>query len=744
MRPRDLRHTATILSTLLLIISISNPAHAQTQTPTTTTPDAAKPGEVTEVVVTAQRRSERMQDVPITVAAISADTMKAAGVESIKDLSTVVPGLQIGDAVGFATPHLRGVGSTTLAPGVETPIAIYVDGVYYASTTSSLFDFVDVENVEVLKGPQGTLFGRNATGGLIQVTTQTPAQTPLLEADLSFGNYEFVKTDVYLAGGIMENLAASLAVSASGQGQGYGRNLLTGKEVNRTDINLGLRTKWAWTPADTTTFTLAADYSHRTDSLLANRLPPGATNFPAVPATSTAPAIPAQPVPNYRSEWDTAQNIDPLNRNIAGGASLRLDQELHFAKLMNIVAYRKSSSTIDWDLYEGVPQYFDGLLDASESQFSEEVQLSSEPGSALIWSAGIYYFHSQSAYDPNHVIFGPPDIDPLQILSPDEQHASSLAGYGQVTVPITTQTNLTFGARYTNENHNITGQQTFFLTNGPVLFSNPYPHRTARFNKPTFRIAVDHHLTAATMVYASFNRGFKAGGFNTGSIGDPAYGPETLNAYEVGMKTDLLERRLRLDLSAFHYDYKSIQVQKIEGAATGIINGGAAKLNGADLDVKLVATEALDFDLSAEYLNAYFTSFDQAPLSNPDIGGFTEVVTGSAAGKQLPYAPHFSFTLGAHYMIQLQGSELDLNATLQQSGLFYLEPDNVMKQTDYTRLNSSIAWRSSDHHYGVTLWGENLTNEAVISYGGTLVSGLRTVSYEPPRTYGISFEYRYR
>jgi iron complex outermembrane recepter protein len=738
MRTRDLCHTAAVCGALL---GISNLTQAQTAPAAST--EGAKAGELNEVVVTAQRRSERIQDVPISVAAISADTMKAAGVENVKDLSTVVPGLQIGDAVGFATPHVRGVGSTTLAPGVETPIAIYVDGVYYASTTSSLFDFVDVDNVEVLKGPQGTLFGRNATGGLIQVTTKTPTQTPHLDADISYGNYQSVKSDLYVSGGIVDNLAASLAVSASGQGQGYGRNLLTGDEVNRNDINLGLHTKWVWSPLDTTTLTLAADYSHRRDSYLADRLPPGATNFPAVPATATSPAIPAQPIPNYGSEWDTAQNIDPLNRNIAGGASIRLDQELGFAKLMDIVAYRKNSSTIDWDLYEGVPQYFDGLLDASESQFSEELQLSSEKGSPLIWTAGIYYFHSQSAYDPNHVVFGPPQINPLQILSPDEQHANSIAGYGQVTIPLAARTNLTLGARYTNENHNIVGRQTLFIPGGPVIADTPYPRRSARFSKPTFRVALDHHLTDATMVYASFNRGFKAGGFNTGSIPDPAYGPETLNAYEIGVKTDLLERRLRLDLSGFHYDYKSIQVQKIEGAATGIINGGAAKLNGADLDLKFVATEALNFDLSAEYLNAYFTSFDQAPLSNPDIGGFTEVVTGSAAGKQLPYAPHFSFTLGANYVVQLQGSELDLNATVQHSGLFYLEPDNVMKQNDYTRLNSSIAWRPADHRYGVTLWGRNLTNEAVISYGGTLVSGLRTVGYEAPRTYGITFEYHY-
>jgi iron complex outermembrane recepter protein len=724
---RSLCQTGAVLGALVGISSL-----AQAQTIATTTTEAAKPTEVSEVVVTAQRRSERIQDVPITVAAVSAETMRAEGVNNIKDLTTVVPGLQIGDAVGFATPHLRGVGSTTLAPGVESPIAIYVDGVYYASTTSSLFDFVDVDNVEVLKGPQGTLFGRNATGGLIQVTTRTPTQATRIDADISYGNYQSARADLYVSGGILANLAASLSVQASGAGEGYGRNLLTGDEVNRNDINLGLRTKWVWTPLDTTTLTAAADYSHRRDSYLADRLPPGAAN------------LPGEAVPAYGSQWDAAQNIDPLNRNVAGGASLRLDQQLGFARLMDIVAYRKNSSTIDWDLYEGGPLYFDGLLDAAESQFSEELQLSSVQAAPVIWSAGVYYFHSQSQYDPNHVIFGPPALNVLgQIYSPDEQHANSIAGYGQATLPLIAQTNLTLGARYTNENHNIFGEQTFYFSSGALLMDNLHPERTARFSKPTVRVALDHHFTADTMAYVSFNTGFKAGGFNTGSIGDPAYGPETLKAYEIGLKTDLLERTLRLDLSGFHYDYKSIQVQKIEGAATGIINGGAAKLDGADLDLKWVAAEALNFDASVEYLNAHFTSFPNAPLSNPELGLTTQATVGSAAGNQLPYASHLSFTVAGNYTVQLHGSEVDINATAQHAGRYYLEPDNVMQQSAYTRLNSSIAWQPSDHRYVVRLWGRNLTNEAVISYGGTLVSGLRTVGYEAPRTYGVTLEYHY-
>jgi iron complex outermembrane recepter protein len=729
MRSKNLCRAGSVLGTLIGVSSV-----AQAQISPASSTETAQPAGLTEVVVTAQRRSERLQDVPITVDAVSADTMKAEGVANIKDLTTVVPGLQVGDAVGFATPHLRGVGSTALAPGVESPIAIYVDGVYYASTTSSLFDFVDVDNVEVLKGPQGTLFGRNATGGLIQVTTRDPSQTPRVDVDVGYGNYQSAKSDLYVSGGIASDLAASLAVQASGSGQGYGRNLLTGDEVNRNDINVGVRTKWVWTPADTTKLTAEADYSDRTDSYLADQIPAGAGNQLG------------EAVPNYGSPWNTAQNSDPIDHNQSGGISLRLDQEgLGFAKLMDIVAYRKDATHIEWDLYEGVPQYFDGMLQAAENQFSEELQLSSEEGSPIIWSAGVYYFHSESQYDPNLAVFGPPDLNVVgAVLAPAEQQANSTAGYGQATIPLFDKTNLTLGARYTNENHNIVGGSSTFFSDGALLSDILYPLRTVHFDKATYRAALDHHFSDDTMVYASWNTGFKAGGFNTGSIGDPSYGPESLTAYEVGIKSDLLERRLSVDLSGFYYNYKNIQVQKIEGDNTGIINGGAAHVDGADLDVKAVATDALSFDLSAEYLNAYFTSFADAPLSNPILGDTTTVQTGSAAGNQLPYAAHVTFTVAGNYVAQLQGSELDMNVTAQHSSRFFLEPDNVLEQPTYTRLNSSISWRPSGHQYGVTLWGKNLTNEAVASYGGTLVSGLHTVGYEAPRTYGINFEYHYK
>ena len=690
---------------------------------------AAIPEELPEILVTAQRREESLQDVPITVNQVSAAQMQAAGIQNMQDLGVVVPGLFVGNEVGFAILHLRGVGSTTVAPGVESPIATYVDGVYYASTSSMLFDFLDVENVQVSKGPQGTLFGRNATGGLIQVTTKEPTQELLMDVNAGYGNYSTGHGNLYLTGGIVSNISADLALQVSGAGEGYGRNLLTGNDVYRNDLSFGFRSKWAWEPSDLTMLTASFDFSKQRNSDVGLRLPPGASNLPGLP------------VPLYGSYWDVAENIDPLYVNQNGGLSLRLVQDVGFAKFVNLLAYRRASTIFHLAGYQSEVPFLDGLMDTEENQLSEEVQLSSEPNAPIVWVNGIYYFRGAGGYDPLHAIFGPPTAN---LYSNVEQVANSVAGYGQATATILPRTNLTLGVRYTYETHNIVGDQRITLPDGTIFSDTYYPRRSVSFDKPTYRVALDHHLSNDLLLYFSYTTGFKSGGFNTGSIGDPAYLPETVAAYEAGVKSELLGHRLRLNVSGFRYDYSNIQVQKIEGEATGIINGGTATVNGADLDSTFVATNHLSFKASAEYLDAHFSYFPNAPLSNPDLALTTPVMVGSAAGKQLPYAPHFSFTLAADYAINLSTSKLTLDATVNRVSSVALEPDNVIMQPAYTMLNASARWSVADDRYAVMLWGKNLTNEAVIAFGGTLVIGLHTVAYEAPRTYGVTFQYKYR
>jgi outer membrane receptor protein involved in Fe transport len=696
----------------------------------------ASSGALEEIVVTAQRRSERAQDVPLTVSAFSAEQLESSGIANIQDLKLVEPGLSVGNQVGFAFIHLRGVGSTAIGPGIENPVAIYVDGVYYASTSSSLFNFIDVQSVEVLKGPQGTLFGRNATGGLIQITTREPTQETRLDADVGVANYQTAKGDLYLAGGVTGNLAADVALQVTGMGEGYGRNFYNGKEVYRDDMDGAVRSKWVWTPLDATKLTATFDYSKQRNSDTTNVIAPGATNLPFLPLA-----------PASSSPWDIDQNIQPLFDNENGGASVRLDQDAGFAKLMDIVAYRQSATSIHWDLDYSPEPFEAGLLHTDENQFSEEFQLASKPDEPVRWTGGLYYFHSGSEYDPSHVPFDPnpalsliPGFSGLSVYS--AQRARSMAGYGQATATILPNTDLTVGARYTAEKHWLDGTTLGYLIGGPsVDLGPPVVGESRSFDKLTYRVALDYHLTPDVMLYASYNTGFKSGGFNTQSLTDPAFLPEILDASEVGAKTEFLDHRLRVNLAGFYYKYHDIQVQKIELSNTGIINGASATIKGVDLDLEAAVTAGFSITGSAEYLNGIFNSFPDAPLSNPDIAVTAPVATGSAAGNQLPYAPHLVVTLAGNYNVNLGTNAIDLHVTANHSSSFAVEADNVIQQPEYTKLNAFMRWAPSSGQYGVTLWGKNLTNVASITYGGTLVDGIRQAHFEPPRTYGITFEY---
>jgi iron complex outermembrane receptor protein len=700
-------------------------------------------GELMEIVVTAQKRSERLQDVPLTVSALSAENLQNAGVTNVQDLGLLVPGLVISNDLGSAITHLRGIGSSAHAPGIENPIALYVDGIYYASANSSLFDFLNVENVEVLKGPQGTLFGRNATGGLIQITTNEPTQATHLDADVGYGNFQTVKGGVYLAGGIAENLAADIALQGSRAGEGYGRNVATGQEIYRNEGNVSVRSKWVWTPLDNTKISMILDYSQQRNTDNPTSLVPGASNLPAAKNLPTS----------FGSPWNVSNDTQPLFDNKNGGASLRISHEFDFATLTDIVAYRRAKSEIDFDLDATALPIQAACLHTSENQVSEELQLSSNQGSNLRWTTGLYYFHSDGQYDPSHIEFGqlnfypaPSQVYPLASLDEyGNQTANSYAGYGQATATVLPKTNLTLGVRYTYETHSMSGDQPEYRPNGTLIPGTDvlFPLVSKSFDKTTFRAALDHHLTDDALLYASVSTGFKSGGYNTQVYSDGAYQPETLTAYEVGAKTEFFDHKLRIDLSGFHDDYKNIQVQKIEGSAVGIINGASARTSGFDLDVTGVVNSALKFNGSAEYLDATFNSFPNAPLSNPDIAITTHVLTGSAAGNELPYSSHWVFTTAGNYSINLPTSLLSVNVTVNRVGAYFAEADNVIKQPAYTKLNASLDWQPSGGRYGVSLWGRNLTNAAVFGYAATLASGLHFESLAPPRTYGVDFHYHF-
>jgi len=711
-------YAGAVVVTPLLTISL---AYGQTTTPSTA---AVPTDQLQEVVVTANRRSERQQDVPISVTALSAETLASSGVSSLVDLRAVATGLNIQQDNGFMTTHLRGVGSSIIGPGLENPIALYVDGVYYASSASSLIDFVNVADVQVLKGPQGTLFGRNATGGLIQITTKTPTQEFHLDADAGYGNYETGKADFYVTGGILQNLASDLAVQVKHQGDGYGTNFATGKDVYRDDFDGTVRSKSLYAPSDATTLTAIFDFSHTRNSDNVLSLNPGTL------------ASPASASYLFSHPWDTSMNVQPLIENKSGGASVHLDQDLGFAHLSDIVAYRRSTTDLDFDLdATAVPEEAAFLVE-NEHQLSEEIQLQSQTSSRVKWSAGIYYFNAVGAYvPPSLVTLGTTEGIALQ----GEEKTQSVAGYGQATTEILPQTNLTVGLRYTYENRKLIAGQSL-LADGIPVASLGTADTSKSFDRPTYRVALDHRFSDETLAYVSFNTGFKSGGFNTQVPTDPAFSPETLKAYELGLKNDLLDRKVRLNVATFYYDYNNIQEQRLELASSGVINGPPAHIYGVDLDLQARITSALRLNAGLEYLHDRFVG-SAPPLPIGTTEGGVPLASGSVAGNRLPVTPDTVATFGADYFFTAFRGEADANATYEYNSGWYAEPDNIIHQRAFNKLNLSLRWTSSDNHYTVALWCNNVTNAAVFGSGTTQVSGVQEVQFEPPRTFGITLGY---
>ncbi len=705
-----------------------------------TSPTSPASAQLADIVVTAQRRSENLQKVPISVIALSGDALESKGVTDLPAMRVAVPGLNFQSIQGLATPRLRGIGSSASGPGIEPEVAVYVDGVYYASAAASLFSFNNVAQVAVLKGPQGTLFGRNAVGGLVQITTVDPTQEVHARGEIGYGNYDTIKGKIYLSGGLAPNVAMDFAAQATHQGKGYGTNLFNGQDTRKTDHDVALRSKLLFTPGSTTRITLSGDFADSDGTQGSIRLEPGSTPNPA-----TGPAYGG-------SVWDINNDVQGFVKTRSYGGSAKLEQKVGGGiTFMSLSALRflDYSNALDLDAtpkaYQAVVKY------QADRQFSQELQLQSRSGGKFQWTLGAYYFDLKSSYDPNNFLLfynnnpAPPNaLFPLVGTSTySTQTAKSFAGYAQATYEILPSTHVTGGFRYTYEKRTLTGYVV-------QHFTSPRPDATlaavnpagVTVKKPTFRIGLDTQATPDVLLYASFNRGFKSGGFNSGAINDPAYRPEILDAYEAGFKSQFLNHRGSLNASVFYYKYKDIQTQRLNNGALGIINGASATLKGLDVDAAFAVTSSFHLTGSFEILDGKYGTFLAAPIST--VAGGTPVIIGDVSGNRLPVASKFTSTLGANYTARLSnGSKLEPSTTLYYNSGWFTEPDNKIRQKRFAELSATVRWTSSDDRYNVSLWGANLTNAKSRANATTLAFGNHVVSFNPPRTFGITAGFKY-
>ena len=692
-----------------------------------------------EIVVTAQKRSENLQDVPITISVVNPQMLVSGGISDSLGLGAVVPGFQGTADVGNFLPHLRGVGNTATGPGIENSVATYVDGVYIADEAGDLLQLDDITQIEVLKGPQGTLFGRNSTGGLLQVTTRDPSNEFGTQTSVTYANYQTERGSFYVTGGLTDDLSANFSAQGTRQGQGWGRDIYTGRENNQLDRDYTLRAKILYTPTTATSVKLAADYHESGDSL-------GTFYTPASPPIGFPGKIGYVQAP---SPWDTDNTFPASNGAQLGGVSATINQDLTFAQLVSITAYRKTKNTSFFD-FDGGPIDAEHLsLLLRDEQFTQEFQLSGDTHQ-IKWVAGAFYFHDRNGSNPTVLTLGGPLVAPTfpltNVIIDATGIDSSIAGYAQGTAEVFSRTDLTVGLRYTNEKRSISGTTDGVLEgNIPIGAIDPPSNQSTSYDKLTWRFALDHKFTDDTLGYISYNRGFKSGGFNTTIPNDPAYSPEVLDAYEVGLKTDTFEKRLRVNTSFFYYDYKNIQVARFETGVVGIYNGAAARLYGVDLDAEAALGGGFSFNGGLEYLHDRFTSFPSAAGSIPQPGGGFVLLPGgegggiNAAGNELPDAPTFTAFVSLNKNFALPAGPIDVNVTDSYNSGYFGEADNFLRQPSFDLLSTSLKWTSVDNRYSVRLWGNNLLNKAVASQISTFPLTYAYAYADPPRTYGITF-----
>ena len=724
--------------------AVSQPTNAPTSTPDTAGAAAGPPAQagsvapgaapptLTEIVVTAQRRSENLQKVPISVTAITAAKLAAANITSTADLPAITPALTLSQSQGSLEPRIRGIGNSSAGPSVENSVATYKDSQYISLAANSLLNLENIQQVEVLDGPQGTLFGRNATGGLVQVITKDPKSVFSGNADFSYGNYDTSRIGLYITGPVMNHVDADLAVYASHQGDGYGVDLANAKDTYKTDRDIAVRSKWLARFDEGTTVRLAFDFSNTVSS------DPGFSTVGGLqPALGR---LPPQVLATLDAHvYDDDNNNPFIHRVEAGGVSARVDQVAGPVTLTDIVAYRRVEYDQSFDA-DGLPaQIVQQSFRLPEEEVTEEFQIAPTHAGKLQWVAGLFYFHDDSAYDPLVTLVGAPPAQSQSISLPDFT-TRSVAGYGQATYEVLPDTHLTAGVRYTYERRTEGGLAEAVSPKGEA--TSVIPEASTHTGTPTWRVALDHQFGPDLLGYVSYNRGFKSGGFNPTVVSQPPYKPERLDDYEIGEKSTLLDGRLRLNAAFFYYVYKDIQVNTFLNSLAVIYNGASAREYGLDASFDFQVTHDLLLTGGVVPLHDRFTDFPNAVIATRNANSTTSTHVGSATGNRLPFAPDATASLGIDYKRTVGPGRADLFINDLYNTGYYGQPDNFLHQGAFHQLNASLQYAPDRSPLTFKLYAKNILGSHIAEFLSVSTTGT-AASFEAPTTYGFTVGARF-
>lgn len=722
-----------------------------------------------DIIVTAQRREQTALKVPLSLTALDTQALEDRQVSDVKDLQFVAPGIRAGHQQGVTRIFIRGIGLNSFSSGADASIAFYADGVYIGRPTAQASAFFDVERIEVLRGPQAVLYGRNATGGALNVISKSPDRDFGGYANLTIGNYEHFEGEGAVNFPLTENgdLRARISGHVIDRG-GYGKDVAQDHDVNNAKAQ-SLRGQLQYENGNGTDIRLIADYHHENDY---NHYTHGFGPYPGyqlqgVVGTEDGFGNLLQGIALDESDkQDTATALaDKTNKRegiaITLNAKFDLTDDL---SLNSITGYR------DWDRYNASNS--DGTsaglgntyYDERSEQISQEFILNWSSGPVDVVAGATYYNEKIR----NHV-----EVPFFQFWSPlgevyyiqdGKMDIDAFAAYAQVTYAIMPELRVTAGGRWSTEKRDQEGSFTF------TSFADT--SKSKRWSDFTPKFGVEFDVGPTSMLYASYTEGFKSGTSNIGQV-NPIINPETIKAYEAGFKTRLFDNVLELTGAYFKYKYTDLQVNKVIGIATVTTNAASAKVDGFELAATLRPAPGLRLDGTFNYLKGRFSDFFSTnPLmpagpynvagdpgsgfndayliwkaANPNIDpvfGGDGGIEQNLKGYQLPGAPKYSFTAGAQYDYEFgNGGVLTARGDLSWSSRIHFSEFNEipLSQKSVTKVNALLRYDSGSF-WNLSIWGKNLTNEYVQSNSLVTIALWGYPRYgavEPPRTYGATF-----
>ncbi len=720
----------------------------QSDAPPATTASEPTAG-IAEIVVTAQKRAEKSQKVPIAISAIGAATLRDTGFQNLGDLSRLTPSLQLSNFGPIAFITARGIGNENTTAGGDPGVAIHYDGVYLGRPVGALFSAFDTERVEVLRGPQGTLYGRNATGGSINYITVKPQKEFGGEADFTAGNYDWYRGRLALNVPLNDEVQARI-VGFAEKRQGFTANSVPGGTRANDADNWGVRGHLLYQPTRDLSILLSSSYvkSGGVGSHPELRTPfPGArtgqnTASPPIPGTNNY-SVGGIPLVNDLRPFREGKEFPESQDNYLWVSSATIDWDLGPVAVKSITGYVRTKFDNRSDNDASPKNLFNLFLTENSEAESQELQLVSTTAQRFKWIAGAYFFHEDATRDSR--FFGP--VSEIIAAANNVESGFEVGGtitsrsyafFGQGTYQLTPKLSFTGGLRYTND--------LKYGTNIGFTFRPPFYRAPVRgaWDKVTYRLVADWQATSNALFYASFTTGYRSGGVNqqiNANVENAIYNPETVKAVEIGAKTRLLDGKLQFNTSLYYNQYDDLQFQIFGLLGPAAFNAKGAKVKGIEVEIQALPFSWLRVDASGAYTDG---KFDRQVIDGVQLDG-----------KRVQRTPEFKANIGTTATKKLaSGAEARLRVDYSYTGSIYYTPFNRNAGfdqpggSDFARYYDNVDIRAfytlpggrwTFEAFATNLFDTTQTGNVFRNIGFTDVptgGGAELVSYNPPRQFG--------